>query len=129
MPRRYVTVDVFTQRRFGGNPLAVVLDAQGLSGEQMQCIATEFNYSETAFVLAPREPGHTAHVRIFTARVEVPFAGHPNVGTAVALAQDRQAVEERLAADTADDIPHEQDPCRRGGRLRLSHTLGMVGGR
>ena len=91
MPRRYVTVDVFTQRRFGGNPLAVVLDAQGLSGEQMQCIATEFNYSETAFVLAPREPGHTAHVRIFTARVEVPFAGHPNVGTAVALAQDREA--------------------------------------
>ncbi len=87
-PRRYVTVDVFTQHAFGGNPLAVVLDAQGLSAEQMQAIATEFNYSETTFVLPPRDPRHTAHVRIFTARTEVPFAGHPNVGTAVVLAQE-----------------------------------------
>lgn len=87
MRRRYVTADVFTDRRFGGNPLAVVLDAADLSGEQMQAIASEFNYSETTFVLAPRDPRHTARVRIFTPRAELPFAGHPNVGTAFVLAR------------------------------------------
>lgn len=91
MERRYLTVDVFSDRRFGGNPLAVVLDAQGLSSAQMQCIATEFNYSETTFVFEPRDPGHSAQVRIFTSRVEVPFAGHPNVGTAVVLARELEA--------------------------------------
>ena len=91
MQRRFVTVDVFTEQMFGGNPLAIVLDAEGLSTAQMQAIATEFNYSETTFVLPPREVGHTAHVRIFTARTEVPFAGHPNVGTAVVLAREREA--------------------------------------
>jgi trans-2,3-dihydro-3-hydroxyanthranilate isomerase len=91
MNRRYVTADVFTDRIFGGNPLAVVLDAEGLTTEQMQAIAAEFNYSETTFVLPPREAGHTAHVRIFTPRVEVPFAGHPNVGTAVVLAGERES--------------------------------------
>ena len=90
MNRRYVTVDVFTDRLFGGNPLAVVLDAEGLTAEQMQALAAEFNYSETTFVLPPREPGHTAQVRIFTPRIEVPFAGHPNVGTAVVLARERE---------------------------------------
>jgi trans-2,3-dihydro-3-hydroxyanthranilate isomerase len=88
MQRRYVTVDVFTARVFGGNPLAVVLDAQGLNTAQMQAIATEFNYAETTFVLPPRAPDHSAHVRIFTPRTEVPFAGHPNVGTAVMLARE-----------------------------------------
>src|SRR4051794_41804777 len=82
MQRRYVTVDVFTDRAFGGNPLAVVLDAGGLSTAQMQAIALEFNYSETTFVLPPRDAGNDAHVRIFTATREIPFAGHPNVGTA-----------------------------------------------
>ncbi|ANW01424.1 PhzF family phenazine biosynthesis protein [Bradyrhizobium icense] len=86
MQRRYITVDVFTDRAFGGNPLAVVLDAGGLSTEQMQAIATEFNYSETTFVLPPREPAHDAQVRIFTVNREIPFAGHPNVGTAFVLA-------------------------------------------
>lgn len=88
MHRRYVTCDVFTNRPFGGNPLAVVLDGDGLSTAQMQAIATEFNYSETTFVCAPENPLHTAKVRIFTPRIEVPFAGHPNVGTAVMLARD-----------------------------------------
>lgn len=83
---RYQTVDVFTQTRFGGNPLAVVLGADGLTSEQMQVIAREFNYSETSFVLRPSDPRHTAEVRIFTPTVEVPFAGHPNVGTAFVLA-------------------------------------------
>jgi trans-2,3-dihydro-3-hydroxyanthranilate isomerase len=86
--RRYATVDVFTDRMFGGNPLAVVLDAGGLSAGQMQSLALEFNYSETTFVLPPEDPGHTAKVRIFTPRTEVPFAGHPNVGTAFVLARD-----------------------------------------
>jgi trans-2,3-dihydro-3-hydroxyanthranilate isomerase len=86
MQRRYVTVDVFTDRAFGGNPLAVVLDAGGLSTAQMQAIASEFNYSETTFVLPPHDPANNAQVRIFTVNQEIPFAGHPNVGTAFVLA-------------------------------------------
>ncbi len=82
----YLTLDVFTDRRFGGNQLAVLPDARGLSAEQMQAIAREFNYSETTFVLPPAAPGNDAEVRIFTPGREVPFAGHPNVGTAYALA-------------------------------------------
>lgn len=85
MRRRFVTCDVFTDTRFGGNPLAVVLDAEGLSDAQMQQVAREFNYSETTFVL-PAEQGHDRRVRIFTPAREVPFAGHPNVGTAFVLA-------------------------------------------
>ena len=86
MQRRYVTVDVFTAKAFGGNPLAVVLDAGGLSTAQMQAIATEFNYSETTFVLPPTNREHDAQVRIFTMNEEIPFAGHPNVGAAFVLA-------------------------------------------
>jgi trans-2,3-dihydro-3-hydroxyanthranilate isomerase len=86
MQRRYITVDVFTDRAFGGNPLAVVLDAAGLATAQMQAIAIEFNYSETTFVLPPRDAAHDAQVRIFTVYAELPFAGHPNVGTAFVLA-------------------------------------------
>ena len=86
MQRRYITVDVFTDRAFGGNPLAVVLDARGLTTAQMQAIATEFNYSETTFVLPPRDAANDAEVRIFTPVRELPFAGHPNVGTAFVLA-------------------------------------------
>jgi trans-2,3-dihydro-3-hydroxyanthranilate isomerase len=86
MQRRYITVDVFTDRAFGGNPLAVVLDAAKLSTAQMQAIATEFNYSETTFVLPPADKANDAQVRIFTVRKELPFAGHPNVGTAFVLA-------------------------------------------
>lgn len=90
MKRRYVTADVFTDKMFGGNPLAVMLDAEGLSTAQMQAIALEFNYSETTFVLPPDDPAHTAKVRIFTPRTEVPFAGHPNVGTAFVLARENE---------------------------------------
>ena len=86
MRYRYFTCDVFTARRFGGNPLAVLPDAAGLSGEEMQRIAREFNYSETTFVLPPEDPAHTRRVRIFTPGAEIPFAGHPNVGTAFVLA-------------------------------------------
>jgi len=96
MQRRYITVDVFTDRAFGGNPLAVVLDAGGLSTEQMQAIATEFNYSETTFVLPPADSANDANVRIFTVRSELPFAGHPNVGTAFVLATQAAKAPARL---------------------------------
>jgi len=82
---RYYICDVFTATRFGGNPLAVLPAAEGLSTRQMQCIAREFNFSETTFVL-PAEHGHTRRVRIFTPAREMPFAGHPNIGTAFVLA-------------------------------------------
>jgi trans-2,3-dihydro-3-hydroxyanthranilate isomerase len=81
----YVTVDVFTSERFSGNQLAVIPDARGLTSAQMQNIAAEFRYSEVTFVLPPEDPANTAHVRIFTPTMEIPFAGHPNVGTAFVL--------------------------------------------
>jgi trans-2,3-dihydro-3-hydroxyanthranilate isomerase len=84
---QFVTVDVFTDRQFGGNPLAVILDGQRLATAQMQAIASEFNLAETTFVLPPKDPRNTAHVRIFTPKAEMPFAGHPNVGTAFVLAR------------------------------------------
>lgn len=114
MKRQFVTVDVFTDRKFGGNPLAVFPDAQGLSTEQMQAIAAEFNYAETTFVLPPREPAHTAQVRIFTPKAELPFAGHPNVGTAFVLAQLGKAKGPRMlfeekAGLVAMDLTYERD--------------------
>ena len=83
----YLVYDVFTDRRFGGNPLAVIPDAAGLAEDDLQRIAREFNFSETTFVTPPADPAHTARVRIFTPTMEVPFAGHPTIGTAVALAE------------------------------------------
>ena len=86
MRYRYYLCDVFTHTRFGGNQLAVLPQAAGLSGERMQQVAREFNFSETTFVFPPEEAGHTNKVRIFTPGAEVPFAGHPNIGTAFVLA-------------------------------------------
>lgn len=85
--RKYFIYDVFTEDRLTGNPLAVVVDSKGLSLAAMQAIAKEFNLSETAFVLPPENPKHKARVRIFTPDYEMPFAGHPTVGTAVALTE------------------------------------------
>jgi trans-2,3-dihydro-3-hydroxyanthranilate isomerase len=85
MRYRYFICDVFTDKRFGGNQLAVLPEAEGLSDREMQQIAREFNFSESTFVL-PAEAGHTRRVRIFTPTIELPFAGHPNVGTAFVLA-------------------------------------------
>jgi trans-2,3-dihydro-3-hydroxyanthranilate isomerase len=82
----FCTLDVFTSRPFTGNPLAVVLGADGLSPAQMQTIAREFNLSETIFVMAPRDSAHRARVRIFFPTAEIPFAGHPTIGCAVLLA-------------------------------------------
>lgn len=86
MRYRYYLCDVFTDTRFGGNQLAVLPQAAGLSSEHMQQVAREFNFSETTFVFPPEEAGHTNKVRIFTPGAEVPFAGHPNIGTAFVLA-------------------------------------------
>ena len=92
----FVTVDVFTDRRFGGNPLAVLPDARGLTDAQMQDIAAEFNVSETTFVLPPDDARHHARVRIFTPRSELPFAGHPNVGTGYVLGRRMDRPPEHL---------------------------------
>ena len=86
MARKFATLDVFTRRSLAGNPLAVVLDSEGLDDSRMQAIAREFNLPETVFVLPPEEARHRARLRIFTPARELPFAGHPTVGTAVLLA-------------------------------------------
>ena len=99
MKLQFTTVDVFTDRQFGGNPLAVVTNAQGLSTERMQAIAAEFNMAETTFVLPPRDPAHTAEVRIFTPKAEMPFAGHPNVGTAFVLARAGESYGRPVSGD------------------------------
>ncbi|PTM42281.1 PhzF family phenazine biosynthesis protein [Bosea sp. 124] len=104
MPRRFVTLDVFTTTRHAGNPLAVVLDSEGLDAAAMQAIAREFNLSETVFVSAPAAPAHRAALRIFTPSRELPFAGHPTVGTAVLLAL-RDAAEGR-----AEDVILLEEP-------------------
>ncbi|MFG1285758.1 PhzF family phenazine biosynthesis protein [Xanthobacter versatilis] len=96
MPRRFVTLDVFTSRPFGGNPLAVVLDAQGLDDAAMQQISREFNVSETVFVLPPKNPANRARIRIFSVAHEMPFAGHPTVGAAVLLALEDKLVKGTL---------------------------------
>jgi trans-2,3-dihydro-3-hydroxyanthranilate isomerase len=105
----YVTVDVFTSTRFEGNPLAVMSDARGLSDAAMQKIATEFNYSEVTFVLPPENPDNTARVSIFTPTMEIPFAGHPNVGTAYVLGQQREIFGKPV-----------------GDRLRFEEKAGLV---
>ena len=87
--RRFHTLDVFTEQKLAGNPLAVVHDSEGLDTEAMQAIAREFNISETVFVMEPDDPVNTAKIRIFTPGSELPFAGHPTVGTGVLLAQLR----------------------------------------
>ena len=101
----FVTVDVFTEKRFGGNPLAVFPDARGMSDADMQALASEFNLSETTFVLPPADPANTARVRIFNRRAEMPFAGHPNVGTGWVLAQQGRA---------------------KAGKLRFEELAGLV---
>jgi trans-2,3-dihydro-3-hydroxyanthranilate isomerase len=121
MRLNFVTVDVFTDRAFGGNPLAVVLDGSGLTSPEMQAIAAEFNLAETTFVLPPKDPSRTAQVRIFTPRAEMPFAGHPNVGTAFALAREGTChgrpvgVEAMVFEELAGLVPMEM--MRKGGTV------------
>jgi trans-2,3-dihydro-3-hydroxyanthranilate isomerase len=126
MQFEFVTVDVFTDRRFGGNPLAVLPDAAGLSTAQMQAIAGEFNLSETTFVLPPQDPAHSAEVRIFTPKFEMPFAGHPNVGTAFVLAgradRDGRLVFEEKAGLVPLDLMKDGDAVV-GARLTAPQPL------
>src|SRR6201998_2519373 len=108
----FVTVDVFTDRKFGGNPLAVIPGGRGLTGAQMQAIAGEFNLAETTFVLPPQDRSHTAQVRIFPPRAELPFAGHPNIGTAYVLALEAN----RAGRALAEPLVFEE----KAGLVRLS---------
>ncbi|WP_298255428.1 PhzF family phenazine biosynthesis protein [Bradyrhizobium sp.] len=134
MKLHFVTVDVFTGTQFAGNPLGVVLNAEGLTGGQMQAIAAEFNLAETTFVLPPKDPANTAEVRIFTPRYEMPFAGHPNVGTAFALARAGRsygrAVEGASVTfeEKAGLVPiaiHREGPTVTGARLASPQRLSV----
>lgn len=106
MRRQFYTLDVFTHTALAGNPLAVVLDSEGLDDARMQAIAREFNLSETVFVMEPRNPINTARLRIFTPARELPFAGHPTVGSAVLLAHLRAP--ELLAREDLRIVIEEQ---------------------
>ena len=125
------TVDVFTNRRFGGNPLAVFPRAEGLDDAVMQSLAREFNLSETTFVLPPTDPAHTARVRIFTPAAEVPFAGHPNVGTAYVLARlnpglPRTLIFEEEAGPVAIELRRESDGSVTGAKVAAPQPLTVV---
>jgi trans-2,3-dihydro-3-hydroxyanthranilate isomerase len=129
MQLSFHTLDVFTHRKFGGNPLAVVLGADQLTPEQMQTITREFNLSETTFVMTPEDPAHTAKVRIFFPGGEMPFAGHPTLGTAALLAELNQIG----AADFDSHITLELQAgltpvriSRRGGLLNGVFTAPVV---
>src|SRR5476651_792032 len=131
---QFVTVDVFTDRRFGGNPLAVFPDAQGLSDAEMQSLAAEFNLSETTFVLPPTDKANTARVRIFNRKSEMPFAGHPNVGTAWVL-RDRgsklrfEEIAGLVDVEIADGKPTiaAPQPLQLGAEMPADLLAGCVG--
>lgn len=118
MTHKFRTFDVFTNSRFAGNPLAVLPDAAGLDGEDMQRIAREFNLSETVFVLPPENAAHSAKVRIFTPGRELPFAGHPTVGTAILLAMQRPGGNPEREEDSIIVLEEGVGPVRVGVRLR-----------
>jgi trans-2,3-dihydro-3-hydroxyanthranilate isomerase len=118
----FVTLDVFTDRPFGGNPLAVLPDARGLDTAAMQALAGEFNLSETTFVLPPDDPRHTARVRIFTPSAEIGFAGHPNIGTAWLLATQGRDVQGRLTFEGGSGLV-VIDAEREGGELRMCRLM------
>ncbi len=117
MPRKFQTLDVFTDTRFAGNPLAIVPDGSGLEGDDMQRIAREFNLSETVFILPPENPAHSAKVRIFTPGRELPFAGHPTVGTAIYLASQKIGNSDR-EEDAIIVLEEGVGPVRVGVRFR-----------
>lgn len=128
MPLRYQILDVFTDRAFGGNPLAVFPDGEGVDDALMQRIARELNLSETVFVLPPDDPRHHARLRIFTPAAELPFAGHPTVGTACALL----ALGRFGPGDAADVVleegvgPVAARVVREDGRTRATFTTAML---
>lgn len=115
--RDYAIYDVFTDRKLAGNPLAVIFDGAGLSAETMQAIALEMNLSETVFVLPPDHAAHTARIRIFTPGRELPFAGHPTVGTAIALAE-RTYSGDAASMDLVSVLEEAVGPVRCAVRVR-----------
>jgi trans-2,3-dihydro-3-hydroxyanthranilate isomerase len=131
---QFVTVDVFTDRRFGGNPLAVFPDARGLTDAEMQSLAAEFNLSETTFVLPPADRANTARVRIFNRKSEMAFAGHPNVGTAWVL-RDRghklrfEEIAGLVEVEITDDKPTiaAPQPLQLGAEMPAELLAGCVG--
>jgi trans-2,3-dihydro-3-hydroxyanthranilate isomerase len=111
MKRRFYTLDVFTRKKFAGNPLAVVLEPEGLDTDAMQAIAREFGHPETVFVFPPADRAHRAALRIFTPAVELPFAGHPTVGTAVLLATlDGGTAGEFVLEEKVGNVPCRFEP-------------------
>lgn len=130
-PYAFVTVDVFTDTRFGGNQLAVFTDARGLSDAEMQSLAAEMNYSETTFVLPAADPANSARVRIFTRTAEMPFAGHPNVGTAYVLAGAMPGVDilrfEELAGLVEVRIERDESGCPIGAAIDAPQPLQLLG--
>ena len=125
---RFYTCDVFTDRMFSGNPLAVLTDARGLEDQTMQSIAREFNFAETTFVTPPAAARHTARVRIFTPAREMPFAGHPTVGTAFILASIGvgDAAGELVLEENVGPVPVRID--REGGRVTRCTFTGACPG-
>lgn len=128
----YVTLDVFTETRFGGNPLAVFHDANGLSDAEMQALSAEMNYSETTFVLPPDDPANTARVRIFNRTAEMPFAGHPNVGTGYVLAGLRPEAGdtlrfEEIAGLVEIRIERDTDGNAVGAKIDAPQPLQLLG--
>lgn len=117
--RPYAIYDVFTSEKLKGNPLAVVFEADGLDDRQMQAIASEFNLSETVFVLAPAQASHAARLKIFTPGRELPFAGHPTVGAAIALAEHRNG---GLNQDLVQVLEENIGPVRCAVRQREGAT-------
>ena len=118
----FITLDVFTDRPFGGNPLAVFPDARGLDTSTMQALAGEFNLSETTFVLPPEDARHTAKVRIFTPSAEIGFAGHPNIGTAWVLAMQGRDHQGRLVFEGGSG-PVDIDVERDGDELKICRLM------
>jgi trans-2,3-dihydro-3-hydroxyanthranilate isomerase len=143
MKLNYLLLDVFTTERLKGNPLAVVLNSDGLLDNQMQAIAGEFNLSETVFIQRPEAIKHTAAVRIFTPHVELPFAGHPTVGAAVVLAMQTRSsairIEEKVGLITCVmdkmtkhsgfarfALPHlPTEAGKSPDSVKIAHTLGI----
>lgn len=127
----YATVDVFAAKRFGGNPLAVFI-AEGLNDAEMQALAAEMNYSETTFVLPPSDPDNTARVRIFHRTAEMPFAGHPNVGTAYVLARMNPHIGdtlrfEEIAGIVTVRIERDRDGAVTGAEIDAPQPLQLPG--
>ncbi len=127
----FETVDVFTDARFGGNQLAVFTDAEGLSDEEMQSLAAEMNLSETVFVLPPSDSGNTAQVRIFNRTAEMPFAGHPNVGTGFVLASRSHHLADTLRFEELSGLVEvrieRHDGIIAGAEIDAPQPLGLLG--